>query len=277
MSIEVMTRVWRYSQQSGTALLILLALADWADDYGYCYPGHTAIARKARTTERNVYLILNRLAEMGEIRIVRRGAGGRRKETSIYHVTVGMTEQEIIQSEKLSPIARDVSPENISPENISPEKSRNALNVLINRQYSAAVNDSIQQHSDVSPEDFSPENFSGEKSFTEKSRNNGQERLPREVQERLTRLGWRGSLADVEQAWQEDPERVRQWLWYAKRQGWSCALLRTVLRSPGEYPPELEPGSEADLQRRRADLIKYGILDDELEEEEEEEMEETEV
>jgi hypothetical protein len=93
--------------------------------------------------------------------------------------------------------------------------------------------------------------------------------LPPEIQESLTRLGWRGSLADVEQAWQEDPERVRQWLWYAKRQGWSCALLRTVLRSPGEYPPELEPGSEADNRRRRADLIKYGILDDdELEEEE---------
>jgi len=31
-----------------------------------------------------------------------------------------------------------------------------------------------------------------------------------EIQKILTRLGWRGSLADVEQAWQEDPERVRQ-------------------------------------------------------------------
>ena len=86
--------------------------------------------------------------------------------------------------------------------------------------------------------------------------------IPAEIQKMLSRLGWRGSLADVEQAWQEDPERVRQWLWYAQRNGWSCALLRTVLRSPGEYPPELEPGSEADSRRRRADLIKYGVLDD---------------
>ena len=86
--------------------------------------------------------------------------------------------------------------------------------------------------------------------------------IPAEIQKMLSRLGWRGPLADVEQAWREDPERVRQWLWYAKRQGWSCALLRTVLRSPGEYPPELEPGSEADNRRRRADLIKYGVLDD---------------
>jgi hypothetical protein len=265
MSIEIMTRVWKYSQQSGTALLVLLALADWADDWGYCYPGHAAIARKARTTERNVYLILNKLAEMGEIRIVRKGTGGKRKETSIYHVTVGMTEHEIVQSERLSPIARGVSPENFSPENFSPENfspenfspenfspenSCSALNVLINRQLNAAavnhVNQEQQHLIDVSPENFSPENFSGEKSFTENQCN---DQLPPEIQAQIKALGWRGSLADVEKAWQEDPERVRQWLWYARKQGMSGALLRTVLRNPNEYPPELEPGSE--LSRRR--------------------------
>jgi len=73
--------------------------------------------------------------------------------------------------------------------------------------------------------------------------------LPSEIVQELQALGWRGSLAEVEAAWQEDPERVRQWLWYAKKQGWKGALLRTVLRNAGEYPPELEPGSE--LSRRR--------------------------
>jgi len=259
MSIEVMTRVWRYSQQSGTALLVLLALADWADDYGYCYPGHVAIARKARTTERNVYLILNRLAEMGEIRVVRKGSGGKRKETSIYHVTVGMTEQEIVQSERLSPIARGVSPENFSPENFSPENfspenSCSALNVLINRQLNAAVNhvNQLQQHFDDSPEKISPENISGEKSFSE---NQCKDQLPPEIEAKLKTLGWRGSMVDVEKAWQEDPERVRQWLWYARKQGMSGALLRTILRNSGEYPPELDPDSE--LHRRSYITGKY--------------------
>jgi hypothetical protein len=246
MSIKVMSRVWEHSQQSGTALLVLLALADWADDWGYCYPGHAAIARKARTTERNVYLILNKLAEMGEIRIVRKGTGGKRKETSIYHVTVGMTEQEIVQSERLSPIAREVSPENISPEN-----SCSALNVLINRQLNAAVN-LKQQHFDDSPEKISPENFSGEKSFTENQCN---DQLPPEIQAQIKALGWRGSLADMEKAWQEDQERVRQWLWYARKEGMSGALLRTVLRSAGEYPPELDPSSEYARERTRRSYI----------------------
>jgi hypothetical protein len=255
VSISVIDRVWKYSQQGGTALLVLLALADWADDWGYCYPGHAAIARKARTTERNVYLLINKLAEAGEIRIVRKGSGGRyQRETSVYQVTVGMTQEEISQSETQSPIAKkemssspeNFSPENFSPENFSPEKSSTALNVLINRQLSAAVNYLVneqQQLNDGSPENFSPENFSGDELVTEN------QCIPEDVQEKLKELDWRGSLADVEAAWREDPERVRQWLWYAKKQGWKGALLRTVLRNAGEYPPELEPGSE--LSRRR--------------------------
>lgn len=255
MSISAIDRVWRYSQQSGTALLVLLALADWADDWGYCYPGHATTARKARTTERNVYLLINKLAEAGEIRIVRKGSGGRyQRETSVYQVTVGMSEEEIAESESQSPIAREVlstpekfSPENISPEKFSPEKSCNALKVLINRQLTAAVNLNQKQQqlnlTDGSPEKFSPEKFSGDESNTEN------QCIPEGIRKKLTELGWRGPLEDVEAAWREDPERVRQWLWYAGVRGWSGALLRTVLRNAGEYPPELEPGSE--LSRRR--------------------------
>lgn len=85
--------------------------------------------------------------------------------------------------------------------------------------------------------------------------------IPPEIKDTLKRLGWRGSLADVEKAWQADPERVRQWLWYAGKQGWNGALLRTVLRNDGEYPPELDPSS--DHARRRylegpyADFIEH--------------------
>ncbi|GAP06177.1 hypothetical protein ATHL_01023 [Anaerolinea thermolimosa] len=81
-----------------------------------------------------------------------------------------------------------------------------------------------------------------------RSQNSG---LPSEIQDKFNALGWRGSLADVETAWREDPERVRQWLWYAGVRGWSGALLRTVLRNAGEYPPELDPGSEYYREQQR--------------------------
>ena len=39
MSIRVMTQVWDTSEQKGSALLLLLALADHAADDGFCWPG----------------------------------------------------------------------------------------------------------------------------------------------------------------------------------------------------------------------------------------------
>lgn len=85
--------------------------------------------------------------------------------------------------------------------------------------------------------------------------------LPPEIEAQIKALGWRGPLTEVEQAWRADPERVRQWLWYAGKQGMNGALLRTVLRSPDEYPPELDPDSPA-VRRRYiegpyADLIEH--------------------
>lgn len=241
MSIKAMSRVWEHSQHGGTALLLLLALADWADDWGYCYPSHETMARKIRSGERNVYYLLRRLEESGEIRIVNRGRGGRTSETSIYQVIVGLTADEIAVSEQTSAIGCPLSPAKFSPAKFAPEKSFTALNELINRQYTAESINSKQQQTDVSPA-----KFAGEKSFTEKLRKSS---LPPEIEAQLKNLGWRGSLTEVEQAWRADPERVRQWLWYAGKQGMNGALLRTVLRSPDEYPPELDPDSPA-VRRR---------------------------
>ena len=84
------------------------------------------------------------------------------------------------------------------------------------------------------------------------------QKIPEEVADDLKEIGWRGSLSEVEKAWQDNPERVRQWLWYAKKQNMSGALLRTVLRNRNEYPPELNPDSPA--ARRRYVEGPYGDI-----------------
>src|ERR1035437_1626451 len=53
-----MNQVWRKAQYAGGELLVLLALADWADDNGLCWPKIPAIARKSRLSERQVYRII---------------------------------------------------------------------------------------------------------------------------------------------------------------------------------------------------------------------------
>jgi hypothetical protein len=86
MSVKVMGRVWEHSRQSGGALLILLALADFADDNGRSWPAVKTLAEKARMSERNARYVLRSLESSGEIATI---VGGGRGGTSGYVVTVG--------------------------------------------------------------------------------------------------------------------------------------------------------------------------------------------
>ncbi len=74
MSIEVMTAVWKYSKAEGTDLLVMLALADNANEDGECWPSIRYIARKCRIDDRTVQRRIRGLETTGEV-VVIRGAG----------------------------------------------------------------------------------------------------------------------------------------------------------------------------------------------------------
>lgn len=67
MSVRTMAAVWERSQHSGTNLLMLLAIADFADDDGRAYPSVPTLARKCRMKERNARYILSELVDSGEL------------------------------------------------------------------------------------------------------------------------------------------------------------------------------------------------------------------
>jgi hypothetical protein len=84
MSIRVMTSVWDDARtQAHSELLVLLALADWANDEGHCWPTISALATKARLSERAVQQILGRLAATGRIRRIQGGGRGRANQYQI--------------------------------------------------------------------------------------------------------------------------------------------------------------------------------------------------
>ena len=92
MSIKIMNRVWQCSQQKGSALLLLLAIADNAnDDLGYAWPSTDTLAAKIRMHQRQVQRILVAIEEAGELAIIR-GCG--RYNTNRYYVLAGMDDQE---------------------------------------------------------------------------------------------------------------------------------------------------------------------------------------
>ena len=83
MSIRKMSEVWEYSRHNGTALLMLLAIADFSDDDGRAYPSVGSLAAKCRMKSRNANVILAALRDSGELEI-RIGEGPR--GTNLYRV-----------------------------------------------------------------------------------------------------------------------------------------------------------------------------------------------
>jgi helix-turn-helix protein len=65
----VLTRVWRDSQHKGGTLLVLLAIADYAEDNGVAFPSVATLAKKARMTPRNVQYALRALERSGELQV----------------------------------------------------------------------------------------------------------------------------------------------------------------------------------------------------------------
>ena len=182
MSVETSNRVWKQSCKGGTPLLLLLALADWSDDWGYCHPSIEQMAVKCRQTERNILNLIADLEKSRELRRLARGKGGRGKGSgSVYQVITGMSVVEISASEQSSPLARmtlvklasgEIAPpsvskptletdEKISGENFSYEKQSHdfspvsivRLNELINVSDSSTPPSGNMQKNETSPEE----------------------------------------------------------------------------------------------------------------------------
>jgi hypothetical protein len=83
-----MSRVWESSRSRGSELLLLLAIADHANEDGYAYPGIASLARKARMSKRNTRYVLGKLVKAGEL-IISRGTA--RRGTNEYRVQIAKT------------------------------------------------------------------------------------------------------------------------------------------------------------------------------------------
>jgi len=75
MSIKIMSMVWDSGVLDGSELLAMLALADYANDEGYCYPGYAAIAKKIRVSERQAMRIVKALVDDCFLAIAQPGDG----------------------------------------------------------------------------------------------------------------------------------------------------------------------------------------------------------
>jgi hypothetical protein len=88
VSLKVMTWAWSV-HLSPTPKLVLMALADEADDDGYCFPSQRRLAAKCSITDRTVRRVLLELTTKGYVRLeMRRRADGSRTSNG-YQLACG--------------------------------------------------------------------------------------------------------------------------------------------------------------------------------------------
>lgn len=90
MSIDVMSRVWKESKNKGTPLLLLLAVADHADELGFAWPGIVTLSEKIRMSHRHTRRMLLDIEASGELFI------DRREHHNRYVVTVDMSDKQLM-------------------------------------------------------------------------------------------------------------------------------------------------------------------------------------
>lgn len=135
MSVRVLSMVWEGYPGGGSHLLVMLALADWSDDAGRCWPSIAAIGRKARLSPDQARRVTHRLIESGVLQVTGSKDGG------------GASRRYQIQLDKLTPCAdatpsanarggADASPP-LAPMQVDPlhnYASRTVIDTSLNRQ-----------------------------------------------------------------------------------------------------------------------------------------------
>lgn len=87
MSVRAISKVWDgFPGAGGSELLTMLALADWADDTGNCWPSMHAIAQKARLSRSQAQRVVHRLIEDGFLQVTGNYAGGAPGMTRRYRI-----------------------------------------------------------------------------------------------------------------------------------------------------------------------------------------------
>ena len=99
MSLRMTKAVWKCSKAKGPAKLVLLCLAEHADDDGIAWPSQARLARLCGVDERNIRRALLRLLGLNLIVAVGRGKQG----VIVYRIKPDADDQQGAKSSALSP------------------------------------------------------------------------------------------------------------------------------------------------------------------------------
>lgn len=88
MAVRVLSLVWDGFPGGGSELLAMLALADWSDDNGRCYPSMSAIAKKVRLSKSQAQRVVHGLIDDGYLKVTANALGGAPTQTRNYRIAL---------------------------------------------------------------------------------------------------------------------------------------------------------------------------------------------
>jgi len=108
MSIDVMREVWNHAPVDQGTFLVLLALADNADEETRsCYPGVKRLAQKSRLSERQVQYCIKKLRKLGIISVERNASPVKTNLYTISHISCWQADKAQADTQLLHPPIAD--------------------------------------------------------------------------------------------------------------------------------------------------------------------------
>lgn len=93
MSNTALTHVWTHSKQSSTHLLVMVALADAANNDGVCWWGKSKLSERCRLSETRLNAVIRDLERAGELQVIEGGYDkDLKRNVSNHYLIMGLAE-----------------------------------------------------------------------------------------------------------------------------------------------------------------------------------------
>lgn len=92
MSNKALSYIFEHSETKGSARVLMLTIADMANDDGECYPGKAKLAAKVNVSERQLTTLIRDCEALGELRVFQRSHSAEDHRTNKYYI-VGMYDE----------------------------------------------------------------------------------------------------------------------------------------------------------------------------------------